>query len=248
VKDANGRTKDILEPLIGSNSPWEIKKLERAHAATAAILRKFIDCARAGATIREAGREAELAGTRLGGESIIFQGSVYTIPFTYSPWAHAPEGAPFEKGALYEMEVGRCEVDGYAAQSARSFVVGPPNKAQVQLFDTVKRSFEAMTRRIEPGLTGEQMWDIALEPIKKAGLDAWGRPGHFMGFEFQGPQRLNFLPGNQWVIQENQAVTVHPAVRDRATGYVGMAGDTILVEKGGWRFLSPTPPIHDLTD
>lgn len=247
AKDASGRMKDLLEPLIGSNSPWEIKLLERAEAAAETTVNKFIELANAGATIQEATLEARIAGMRDGAEDIHFVGSVGVDPWTWGNWSHAAPGAQFRKGVIYSMELARCTVDGYTVQKARSFVVGPPTSAQVRLHDAAMRSLEALLGRIQPGLTGEQLWEIGLEPVKRAGLEAWSRSGHFMGFEFNGPQRLNFMPGNRYPVYENEVVMVHPAVIDKGVGSVGILGDTILIENGRWRYLSNQRPRYELT-
>jgi Xaa-Pro aminopeptidase len=247
TKDANGRTKDLLESLIGANSPWEIRLLERAETAADATVNTFIKLAHAGATIQEATLEARIAGMRQGAEDIHFVGSVGVDPWTWGNWSHATPGAQFRKGALYSMELARCTVDGYTVQKARSFVVGSPTTSHGRIYDAAMRSMDVLLERIQPGLTGEQLWEIGLEPVKRAGLEAWSRSGHYMGFEFNGPQRLNFMPGNRYAVYENEVVMVHPAIIDKATGAVGIMGNTILLENGRWRYLSAQPPRYEIT-
>jgi len=147
---------------------------------------------------------------------------------------------------MYSIELGRCAVDGYVVQSARSFVVGSPNQTQVNLFETAKHSLDAMLEAVEIGKTGEQLWTVGLEPVTKAGFAPWGRFGHYMGFEFNGPQRINLMPGDQHSLYEGEVVTFHPSIYDTSAGHAGLVGDTILIERNGWRYLSAEPPHYEL--
>jgi Xaa-Pro aminopeptidase len=247
VLDDEGRPRDLLGPLIGANSPWEIRKLELAQVAANLTVNAFIDAARAGATIRETAVEAKVAAMRAGVENIMLMGSVGVEPWAFWDWGHAAPDDPFKQGKMYCLEVAQCVVDGYLVQVARSFVAGPPSKAQKSLFDAVKRALDATLNAVEIGRTGEELWEIGMSPIREAGFEAWGRFGHYMGFEFLGPQRINLLPGDTHALYEGQVVTIHPTVVDKAAGNFVIEGDTILVEENGWRFLSAQPPVHELT-
>ena len=250
VEDADGRAQDQLEPLIGVNSSWEIKKLEAAHSASDVITRAFVEAACAGATINEASIQAKAAGRRAGAdEEIRLYGTPYVEPWSFWDFGLADRDERFQREKLYFVEVAGSSVDGYGVQSGRCFVVGSPTTAQVRFAKIMQRSIEALFANIAPGKTGAEMWEAGLTAVTEPGLEPWAEFGHIVGYQqwTASPSRIHFRPKDQNTIHEGQALAAHVCLTDKIEGFGGFIGDTILVEEGGgWRHLSSNPSPYEL--
>jgi hypothetical protein len=73
-----------------------------------------------------------------------------------------------------------------------------------------------------------------------------GRLGHSVGFTgVTGPERFSILPGNDVRMDDRLAFVLHPCVFDRTSGLVVQFGDTLVMENGAARFLSPEPVAYE---
>jgi Xaa-Pro aminopeptidase len=117
-KTPDGKSRDLLKPLIISNSPWGIARLEKAQVAANAAIAALRSAAKAGASVREAGIEAKAAGLRAGAHEISVDGSVIAEPWTFAWYDTAPDHLRFEPGKLYTIEIAYCMVDGHCVQTA----------------------------------------------------------------------------------------------------------------------------------
>ncbi|HEY3737631.1 MAG TPA: M24 family metallopeptidase [Jatrophihabitans sp.] len=235
----NGRRRDVLEPLIGANSEWEIARLERAQIAANVAIEALRTAAKGGATVREAGREGRLAAIRAGADELSVDGSVIAEPWTFAAYDLAPESLTFERGKLYLIEIAYCMVDGYSVQTCRLFTVGEPEPEVQRMYDTAMTSLHAMLNKLSVGVTGADMWDAGIGPLQDGGYAPWCRLGHSCGFEMFGPQRLQFFPGDRYQVEPHQAVTVHAPIVSGDGNTVGIIGDTVLAIEDGWRYFAP---------
>ena len=243
VNGTNGSPRDLLAPLIAASSAWEVERAELAYGAADAAALAFMEAARSGASTREARIAAETAALRAGVDDIVLVGSIGVEPWAFWEWLNSTHDE-FGPGKLYFIEVARCGWFDFGVQSARSFTVGAPTKAQLHLIDTIKRALEAIYAEVEIGKTGADLFTVGWAIAEKAGLEPWAQFGHNKGLtQYNG---MSLLPDSKNTVYEGQLLTVHPCLRDPKTGDGGMAGDTILIESDGWRHLR-TPLSLDLT-
>jgi Xaa-Pro dipeptidase len=239
---------DLLEPLLATNSDWEIGRLERAQAIADDAMAAFMRTAVEGATIDHAVAEARYRALRAGSEDTIME-----ITCGLDDWAlwvtpSQPRDARFRRGDLVTLGLMN-SYDGYWIQMPRTWVLGGADRAQRRVFDTARRSLEAILERIGAGVTGGELWEAGLAPIEHAGFQPRGRLGHSVGFTgVTGPERFSLLPGNPVPIEDGVAFVVHPCVWDRSTGIVVQLGDTLVLEDGRARFLSSRPLPYDPAD
>jgi Xaa-Pro aminopeptidase len=234
----DGELRDPLVELVTVNSAWEIARLERAQQIADDAMRAFMEAAQEGASIDHAVANARYETLRQGSEDTILE-----ITFGTDPWSLwiAPNQSRrdrYNRGDLVTVSVTN-SYEGYWMQMPRTWMIGTPSPDQERVFETARRALEAILARIEPGVTGGELWDAGLEVIQNAGYQPRGRLGHSVGFTgVTGPEKFSMLPGNQERMSEGLAFVIHPCVWDRSTGFVVQLGDSLVFENGRERFLT----------
>lgn len=246
VRSENGGApRDLLEPLLATNSRWEIGRLERAQAIADEAMEAYMRTAAEGATIDQAVAEARYRALRAGSEDTIME-----VTCGLDEWAlwvapSQPRDARFRRGDVVTCGLMN-SFDGYWIQMPRTWVLGGAGGSQQRVFDAARRSLEAILDRVGDGVTGGALWDAGLAPIEQAGFQPRGRLGHSVGFTgVTGPERFSLLPGNEVPLRDGVAFVVHPCVWDKGTGIVVQLGDTLVLQNGRARFLSARPVPHE---
>ncbi|HTX07876.1 MAG TPA: M24 family metallopeptidase [Solirubrobacteraceae bacterium] len=243
--DGAGNPCDVLEPLLARNSPWEVDRLARAQAGADDAMRAFMDAAADGAPIDHAVAEARHRAIRAGCEDTILELTSGLDEWALWVYPAQPREAEFRTGDLVTIGLMN-SYDGYWIQMPRTWIVGGAQGAQQPVFDAARRSLDAMLALVGPGVTGGELWDAGLAPIAAAGMQPRGRLGHSVGFTgVTGPERFSILPGNDVPMEEGLAFVLHPCVFDRASGAVVQFGDTLVIDNGTARFLSPEPVEYE---
>lgn len=238
---------DLLEPLLATNSRWEIGRLERAQAIADDAMRTFMEVVADGVSIDRAVAEVRYR-TLLGGS----EDTILEVTCGLDEWAlwvapNQPRNARYRSGDLVTLGLMN-SYDGYWIQMPRSWIVGGAAPAQQRVFDVAVSSLEAILSTIRPGVTGGELWDAGLAPIEQAGFAPRGRLGHSVGFTgVSGPELFSLLPGNEVPLDDRVAFVIHPCVWDRATGIVAQLGDTFVLEGERSRFLSADPVPYEPT-
>jgi Xaa-Pro dipeptidase len=242
---ADGNPVDLLEPLLATNSPWELERLERAQAIADQAMLGFMQEAADGTPIDHAVALARYRAIRDGSEDTILEITCGLDEWALWVYPNQPRSAVFRTGDLVTLGLMN-SYDGYWIQMPRTWTIGGRRPAQQRLFDTAHRSLDAMLGCVRPGVTGGELWDAGLGPIEAAGMQPRGRLGHSVGFTgVTGPERFTILPGNQVGLQEGVAFVLHPCVFDKVSGEVVQLGDTLVQEGGSSRFLSRAPVPYE---
>jgi Xaa-Pro aminopeptidase len=249
--DSNGVERNLLDVLTETVSPWEIRVLGRTQAAADRGLTACMREAVAGARYRDVLRSGKYECER-GCTEALLQISVCS---SEAPWiadmvvgdgSLYPPESRFSDGDLVHIEFIN-QTDGYWLQTSRSWVIGRPNRTQMHVLATTKHASEEALKRLEPGVTGEQMWNLSVDIFVKAGLQMWGRTGHAMGLRHRMDRRFDFLPGNHTPIPSDIVIVTHPLCIDAATMTSAHIGDSVLMTDGGCRPLSASPVSYEFT-
>ena len=91
-----------------------------------------------------------------------------------NPWVG---GRPAKSGDLIKVDVG-CRVNGYTSDSARTFVLGQPNKLQEQIFEALLAGFNVGAKMLSPGIPLSEVHRVTRDAIRNAGFPHYTR-GHF---------------------------------------------------------------------
>jgi Xaa-Pro aminopeptidase len=236
-----------MRKLANTVTPWGRKHLEVAQRAADSAMRALADAAQPGVTYDEAVNQAKIklleAGSAFDNNILLGVTSGKGDPWWFWVAGTQPTNARFKLGDMVNVEM-ITYAEGYGVQLCRSWVVGgKQSKSQARVIDAAKTGFEALMRRIEVGITGEQLWNATLEVFRPLDLEPFSRSGHTMGYLSGGGEGgtgrlLQFMPGNDYAVHEGHVFVVHPAAIDRGSLASAIIGDTVIIEDGQARLLS----------
>jgi Xaa-Pro aminopeptidase len=152
----------------------------------------------------------ETAHSKLG-----FHGGADVQVGTYSAAPHgsiAPQ--KIEEGQIILMD-GGCNVEGYASDISRTFVLGKPTDKMKKVFDIVYRAQSAAVNTARPGLPCEAVDAAARKVIIDAGYGPGfkyftHRVGHGMGLD--GHEWPYLVPGDTLPLQANMTFSDEPGI------------------------------------
>lgn len=139
-------------------------------------------------------------------------------------------------GDLLRFDVG-CTYDGYWSDIGRTAVVGDPDPRQRDLYDAIFAGEQAQLDHIRPGVTAEDVFEIAVEAVEAAGLRPYRRHhcGHAIGTEVY--ERPVVAPG--WTTPLSPGMTFCVETPYYEIGWGGMmVEDTLVVTEDGHELLN----------
>lgn len=124
---------------------------------------------------------------------------------------------------------------GIYGELARTFCLGEPQKALLELYETAKTAQHLVADAARPGVTGAQLNALFDEYMASCGLSKNGRfIGHGQGYDMMEAPVL--CAAEDMEMRENMFLAIHPElVKD---GVFSICCDNFLVEKDGARLLS----------
>ena len=95
-----------------------------------------------------------------------------------------PTDRALRPGDLLRFDVG-CTFDGYWSDIGRTAVVGEPDDLQATRYAAILAGEEAQLRTVQPGVTAERLFDVAVSTVEASGLTPYRRHhcGHAIGIE-----------------------------------------------------------------
>ena len=84
-------------------------------------------------------------------------------PFDYT-------GRKLEKGDLFFIDLTSSYM-GYYADMCRTVSIGKPSRKQKDLFRVVEETYQALLDAMRPGVTGEELYNLAVKVAKKSGYE-----------------------------------------------------------------------------
>jgi Xaa-Pro aminopeptidase len=241
--DARGIGRDIVERARAIKSDWEFERLRAAQVACNAGAAAFMAAVQDGRSYHMAISAADAAAAAAGSHQQLTAMSASRNPWFW--WIGGPGGpTAFNEGDLVAFEF-NARIDGYVAQVARSGVLGRATATQDLVLDTARASLQAMLARLEPGVTGGQLWDAGMGPVRGAGLQPWGRYGHGMGLCMA--ETLDVMPDDNGVVRDGQSLMLHAGIIDPTTQNSALIGDQVVVADGRVQLLAGDSALpHDL--
>ncbi|MFF0014986.1 M24 family metallopeptidase [Streptomyces sp. NPDC005374] len=226
VRDGGGSRRDLLERVRARKSPWEVAALVEAQRCAEAGMEAFLAAATPGRRLTEAVAEAHVAAVRAGAEDQLTIMNCGSDPWM---WWNAQEQRRFSDHHVLTLET-NARYHGYVAQYARATTLGPSSGAQQALLETAHASLTAMVDRLRVGATGDDLYQVATEPIKRAGLQPWGRFGHGTGLS--ADESLAVAPGDDNVVADGTCLALHASVLDPESNETVLVGEQFVVAKG----------------
>jgi Xaa-Pro aminopeptidase len=208
-------------------SPLEVDRLRAAARLTDAML----DAARS--TIHEGITESELAaqlstiplasGGRCAFETTVVSGTDEPIPI------RLPTARRIQRGDTVMIDLG-AEVDGYQADATRTFIVGPPSRAQQKVWSVVVSAYEAAVELARPGVPCRDLHRAAARIIESAGYKLAHRIGHGIGLatSYEWPS----LDVEESPLEPGVTICIEPGVYTAGAGNMKLEDDVLITEDG----------------
>lgn len=124
----------------------------------------------------------------------------------------------------------------YLSDMGRTAVLGSPSDKLKKYHRATLRGQEEALKAIMPGVKASEIFNIAVETVRKEGIHHYqrGACGHGIGTEFDLPI---IGPRDHTPLEENMVLCIETPYREMGFGGF-MLEDTVVVTKGGIRFLS----------
>jgi Xaa-Pro aminopeptidase len=218
---------DEVDRLRRRKSPLEAETLR----AAARLTDRMLDAARA--ELRPGLTEHELvaaltelvlsAGGENAFEPTVVSGVDEAIPI------RRPTARAVDRGDTVMVDVGAA-VNGYQADATRTFVLGPPSRAQLEGWDVVRRAYEASLALTRPGVPCRELHRAAAAIIEGAGFTVAHRVGHGIGLatSFEWPS----LDTEEAPLEPGMTICIEPGVYAPGIGNMKLEDDVLVTEDG----------------
>lgn len=251
---AGGRAMGLVEDLRIVKSDWEIAQIERAARyadwGVHQVLRKAWNGAYAAETYmptqalqRKIIREVE-DWDALATEVIA---AAWPAPISAEPHSVPRMTDRLRAGPHVAMVLTR--VNGYAAESERTFFTQEPTPREREMFRTMERAREVAFAMVRPGMECAAIDAAVNEFLGDAGFSdiqvRLHRCGH--GFGLGNHEAPWIAEGSTHLLRQNMVISIEPGLYEHGVGGYRHS-DTVLVTSNGFRCLTLAPSsIESLT-
>jgi Xaa-Pro aminopeptidase len=124
---------------------------------------------------------------------------------------HEPTDRVIEPGDLVVVDFGG-KHRGYCSDTTRTFSVGEPDAQQVEVHAAVRAAQKAATAAVAPGVSAEEIDQIARRTITDAGYGEYfiHRTGHGIGLE--GHEHPYLVEGNSEKLEPGMCFSIEPGI------------------------------------
>ena len=219
-----------FERLRLIKSPLEQDLLRQAAAATDQAIESALGEARPGMTELQLAASLEYHMKRAGADGLAFPASVASGPHTEKPVSLSSD-RPFERCDLVMADVG-ASWEGYCADVTRTFVIGPPNQRQQEVYSAVALALQEVTEMSRPGVRASDLHQRAVQILEQhdLGHDLAHRVGHGIGLEtsLEPPDlRRDDIP-----LEAGMTFCIEPGVYLPGFGGIKIEDDVIVQDHG----------------
>lgn len=248
LSDWSPQVVPFVEQLRMVKSQTELAAIRKAAKYSDRGLKLAMDLARLGGTISE----TDKANALLRDEIIREEG--YLDPYISSVWqgiwaapySAQPHRFPEPEDTLIEgpnVGLSFLRVNGYSAETERTFFVAPPRKEDAEVFNTMVEAGRIGFSQLRPGVSCHDVDHNVMEFLRAEGFgnNLLHRVGHGIGMGgHEGPW---VAEGSDDILQENMVISIEPGIYWRGQGGFRHS-DTVLITADGYELLTDMP--HDI--
>ena len=180
----------------------------------------------------------EMEMRRLGAEGAAFDIIVGAGPNGALPH-HRADDSVVRPGDPVVIDMG-ASYEGYNSDLTRTFYTGRPDDEFLAIYSIVLQAQETAIREVRPGMTGQEVDEIARAVIEEAGYgEEFGHGlGHGVGLAVH--ERPMVVPTSEDVIEDGMVFTIEPGIYISGWGGVRIE-DIVVMENGRARILTGSP-------
>ena len=149
-------------------------------------------------------------------------------------------GGAAKVGDIVKIDVG-CVLSGYSSDGARTAVIGRPSSAQREVYDALRRGFDAGLAMLRPGVRLSAVHAIVAREIQDSGFETYSRGhfGHGVGSSVWS-EEWPFISADSDAIAEPNMVLAFetPYYVDGLGGFI--IEDQLLIGEGGVEVMAPS--------
>ena len=232
----------VMDPLRMVKDSDELATMAEAQRVAGVGMDRARELLRPGVTAHEVATEALYAMMRAGAERT--STPIYVTFGIETCMLHGRQSPrPLERGDLVVIDL-TPQVEGYCANLARSFVVGPPSERQQALLDAYAAVIAAVRGAMRPGATVADLDAVVGAVLAERGLaehQVLGI-GHGIGLRFEEIPASTIIPPHRNVpLRDGMTMTIgHPVLA--IPGFGGVRHEDIYrVTGSGCEILVPYP-------
>lgn len=233
----DNRLSELLSRLRRVKTPRELEAMRKAQKYTDQAFAHILNFIRAGVTERQIALELEVAGRRMGADTLAF---VIVASGERSAQPHCtPSRRPLQNGDLITLDFG-FYADGYCSDMTRTVALGHVGEKQRQVYQTVRQAQEAAFAQIRPGVVCREVDAAARDLIDAspfAGRFGHGL-GHSLGLEVHEAPSFNKICEDE--LEPGMVLSVEPGIY--LPGEFGVRiEDVVVCTPGGFENLTKSP-------
>lgn len=228
----------LVESLRQHKDEQEVENITSAAAIADAAFEHVLGLIEPGVAERDIALEIEYFMRKRGAEKPSFETIVASGRRSAIP--HARTGSkPISVGDFVKIDLG-ATFKGYCSDMTRTVVVGKPADEQRKIYETVLKAQRLALDALWPGVSGQEIDDLARSFIDDAGYAGrFGHGlGHGVGLEVHENPRLS--PRSDDTLEEGMVVTVEPGIYMEGFGGVRIE-DLVVITADGHKVLSHAP-------
>ncbi len=235
----------FVERLRMVKSAHEVDCVRRASKFSDLGLKMAMEASRLGGTITDSyARTPELREeiTKAEGYFDTYTSNLW-LGIWAAPYSAQPHRFPEPQDTLIEgpnVGLSFLRINGYSAETERTFFVAPPSKQDVAVFNTMVEAGRIGFSLIRPGVSCHELDHKVMEFLRAEGFgdNLLHRTGHGIGMGgHEGPW---VAEGSDDILEENMIISIEPGIYWRGQGGYRHS-DTVLVTADGYETLTDMP-------
>jgi len=236
-------SEDLVWSLRKVKDETELALIERAAKLTSRGMKTAFEVLGAGLRERDVATEIEYEMRKSGSDGVAFETIVNSGPRSAFPHGGCGD-REIRKGDLVVIDIG-AKHQSYAADLARTMIVGEPSARQREIYETVRKAQTVAVNAIQAGVEAKIVDEVARECIAKAGYgeNFVHSLGHGVGLDVHEPPSLG--PRSKDVLASGNVVTVEPGIYIPKFGGVRIEDTVVVLDEEG-RKLTKAPYIFSL--
>ncbi|MGH8857002.1 MAG: M24 family metallopeptidase [Polaromonas sp.] len=247
LSSLGGRPMDLLEGMRIIKSPWEIRQIERAAEYADWGVQQILRASYYGATVAEGYTAANALLRKIVKQEPEFDAlatKVIAAPWP-APLSSDPHSVPkvdmlLREGPHVAMVLTR--VNGYAAESERTFFTAPPSGSEQSMFSLMEEARKLAFGLVRPGVACAEIDASVNAYLGKEGFadcqTRLHRVGHGFGLGNHEPPWI--AEGSGHVLATNMVISIEPGLYQQGLGGYRHS-DTVLATADGYRTLTKAP-------